>query len=64
MSNKKEELAQELEKKKELLEEKREKVREVINRCGRLSDTDLSEIFGGNSFENELSSTGGVIVSV
>lgn len=37
----------------EEMQEKRQQIQEIIDRCGRLSDTDLAEIFGGVDYEDQ-----------
>ena len=32
---------------------KRKQIEEIINRCGRLSDEDLAEVFGGKGGAND-----------
>ena len=42
----------------EEVEKKRQQIMEIIDRCGRLSDEDLAEVFGGEPFENVYSTSG------
>ena len=37
---------------------KRKQIEDIINRCGRLTDEDLQEIFGGATSETTYTATG------